>query len=127
MRNPAHKQLWRAEKESVPLTPVPYRDAFTPEEFRTICSGLVPRSMEEKWYVLFETPYLLFFRSWTGRLIYRMRVDQDLSGARVVDAEVLDNPEFYKRGSADFEVSMLSWLVRRLLLHQDVPLPMRAG
>jgi len=111
----------------MPVAPIPYRDAFTADEFRTICGGLIPGSMDEKWYVLFEAPYLLFFRSWTGRLIYRARVEQDLSGARVVDAEVLDNLELYGRGSADYEASLLSWLVRRLLLHEDVSPPARAG
>jgi hypothetical protein len=83
--------------------------------------------MDEKWYVLFEAPYLLFFRSWTGILIYRAKVDEDSSGVRVVDAEVLDHSELYRRGSMDYEASLLSWLVRRLLLHEDVPRPTRAG
>jgi hypothetical protein len=119
--NPIHQQFRRAERESVPVVPIPYRDSFSAEESAQIRAGLVPRSMEEKWFVLFERPYLLFYRSWTGILIYRLEMEEGPDGARVVNATVLDNPEMYRRGSLDDEAHRVSLLVRRLLLGQVVP------
>jgi hypothetical protein len=127
MRNPAHQQFWRAERESVPVVPIPYRDSFSAEESAQIRAGLVPGSMDEKWFVLFERPYLLLYRSWTGTLIYRLEMDEDPDGGKIVNATVLDNPEMYRRGSPDYEASLVSFLVRRLLLNQEVPLPERVG
>jgi hypothetical protein len=83
--------------------------------------------MDEKWFVLFERPYLLLYRSWTGTLIYRLEMDEGPDGAKVVSATVLDNPEMYRRGSFDYEASLVSYLVRRLLLKQEVPFPERTG
>lgn len=36
--------------------------------------GLLPREMEDKWYVRLADGYLDFFRSWTGHHIYRIPV-----------------------------------------------------
>jgi hypothetical protein len=127
MRNPAHAQFWRAEAASIPVVQIPFREVFTTEEFATICRGLVPRSMDEKWFVLYERPTLLLYRSWTGRLIYRVRFDEGLDDARAVDATVLDNAEFYRRGSVDDEAELLSYVLRGLMLNQDVPFPQRGG
>jgi len=127
MRNPAQAQFWRAEAESVPLVPIPYRAVFSAAQFATIRAGLVPYSMDDKWFVLFEDHHLLFFRSWTGRMIYRVSVELVPTGARVIQAEVLDNPDLYERGSIEYEATLLSAFVRRLLLHEDVQYPARPG
>ena len=127
MRNPAHQQFWRAERESVPVVPIPYRDSFFAEESAQIRKGLVPVSMDEKWFVLFERPYLLLYRSWTGTLIYRLEMTEGPDGVQVVNATVLDNPDMYRRGSPDHEARLVSFLVRRLLLNQEAPFPEGAG
>src|SRR5258708_7531264 len=127
MRNPSHHQFWRAERESVPVVQIPYRDSFSAEESGRLRAGLVPVSMDEKWFVLFERPYLLLYRSWTGTLIYRLEMDEGPDGVKVVSATVLDNPEMWRRGSLDYEASLVSYLVRRLLLKREVPFPERAG
>jgi len=125
MRDPRHEHFWRAERESVPVVTIPYRDSFSAEELARIRVGLVPGSMDEKWFVLFEHPFLFLYRSWTGTLIYRLEIEEGPEGGEVVNATVLDNPEMYRRGSPDYEASLLSWLVRGLLLNQEVPFPER--
>jgi len=65
--------------------------------------GIVPRSMDEKWFIFFEQPFLFFHRSWTGRLIYRLEMDADATSTRVKDARVVDGPEFYRRQSDEYE------------------------
>jgi hypothetical protein len=79
--------------------------------------------MDEKWFIFFEPPFLFFHRSWTGRLVYRLELEEQPTGARVKDAGVVNDPGFYRRRSDEYEIQLVSFLVRRLLLEQNVPFP----
>ena len=51
-------------KEAVPI---PYHAAFDAEQFVRLKAGLIPQTMEDKWFVYYEEPELFFHRSWTGQ------------------------------------------------------------
>jgi hypothetical protein len=122
-RAPANRKSWKTEERSVAMIRVPYHDTFSDDEMTQIRLGIVPRSMDEKWFIFFEQPFLFFHRSWTGRLIYRLEMDADATSTRVKDARVVDDPELYRRQSDEYEVNLISFLIRRMLLHENVPFP----
>jgi hypothetical protein len=123
MRVPANRASWKIEECSLELIHIPYEDAFSDHEIAQIRLGVIPRSMDEKWFIFFEPPFLFFHRSWTGRLIYRLEIEDEFPGARVKDARVVDDPQFYRRQSDEYEACLVSFLVRRVMLEQDVPFP----
>jgi hypothetical protein len=122
-RAPANRKSWKTEERSVAMVRIPYDDTFSCDEIARIRLGLIPRSMDEKWFIFFEQPFLFFHRSWTGRLIYRLELDADTTSPRVKDARVVDDSGFYRRQSDEYEAKLVSFLVRRLMLEQNVPFP----
>jgi len=49
---------------------IPLQLVYTNQEFEVIRQGFIPRVMEDKWFVVVEGGQILFFRSWTGFMIY---------------------------------------------------------
>jgi hypothetical protein len=84
-----------------------YERRFTAEEQRRLALGIVPRNMEDKWFIFFEDGWLYLHRSWTGACIYRVRLAPVDEGCEVAEAWV----------------RLLRFLVDRLLLGLDAPFP----
>lgn len=108
-----------------PFGPVPCREEFTAAQCERLRQGLLPESMEDKWAVFFDDPFLYFHRSWTGLLSYRVRLDADANGGRVTEAlasshvEMLHGPEY--------EGAFVSFLLRGAMLREPVSFPVPAS
>jgi hypothetical protein len=100
-----------------------YERRFTAEEQRRLALGIVPRNMEDKWFIFFEDGWLYLHRSWTGACIYRVRLAPVDEGCEVAEAWVNRAPEEYTRRDDDYDVRLLRFLVDRLLLGLDAPFP----
>jgi hypothetical protein len=105
------------------VVPIPYRAAFAEDAFARLQAGLVPRAMEDKWFVYFEAPELYFHRSWTGQPVYRIVLERTEDGAVATDA-------FWSKALADapgadpaYQARLLHFLVSNLLLGQSTPFP----
>jgi hypothetical protein len=69
---PLHWQK-RVENNSKEKRPG-YEALFTDLNADKLMEGLVPVEMEDKWFVYFEDGWLYFHRSWTGALIYWIKL-----------------------------------------------------
>lgn len=118
----ATKQSWKAEPFGA-ASPIPYERIFAPDEFAHMRAGLVPQSMDEKWFIYFEAPFLYFHRSWGGVGVYRIELVERDDG--VATTEVLCAEEVLRRSSPEYEARLLAFLIGRLLLGEkiDFPLP----
>ena len=78
-----------ASRKSEPFRegiPIPYRAVFSSEEFSRLKTGLVPQTMEDKWFVYYEEPHLFFHRSWTGKPVYRLTLNITSKEAQIVES-----------------------------------------
>ena len=100
--------------------PLPYEDSFSDEEFARLRAGYQSRSMEEKWNVDFEQPYLVFRRSWTGMDVFRIRLEPRAGGAVVGSAETCHPPHEEK---PSYSAALLRYLTRSVLLGEAMPFP----
>ena len=82
--------------------------------------------MEDKWFVYFEDGWLYLHRSWTGSLIYWLRLDGCPAGVRVVESWVNRDSEQYRETDTAYDRLMLDFLIRRMLLGHDVGFPVRS-
>lgn len=123
---------WRGLTKPMPAlsAELPFHEEFTVEESARLQRCVLPGGMEDKWIVLLDDDYRLnFYRSWTGFHIYSVvliTIDADSDEPYPFcadDATVNRDPEQYKAGTDAFEAAKLRWLIRTLLLHQDVPMP----
>ena len=111
--------------------PLPFEEVFTVEESARLQRSVLPQAMEDKWLVLYDedTFVLRFHRSWTGFQLFAVtlvEMEPDDEGPLqfcATDATVNRDPEQYLAGDDDFEAARLNWLIRTLLLHQEVELP----
>jgi hypothetical protein len=120
---------------------LPYQAAFDNEQLARLKMGLVPRQMEDKWFIYYEEPHLFLHRSWTGQPVYRLTLKGVPNGAEVAEAlwskDVADSSvadAFWSKDVADsselgheYEARLLDFLVSNLLLGQAKPFPVPPG
>lgn len=121
----ASAKSWRHDpfKEGIPIA---YQAAFDCEQFARLQDGLVPREMEDKWFIYYEEPYLFLHRSWTGQPVYRLTLNRVLGGADVTEAlwsKDLANTSAPSQG-AEYQVPLLDFLLSNLMLDQSKSFPM---
>ena len=108
---------------------LPFEEVFTVEESARLERCVIPQQMEDKWLVLYDETVLRFYRSWTGIQVYSVvlvTMDPDSDGPVqyvAADAVVNRDPKEYVPGDDELEAARLRWLIRTLVLEQDVPLP----
>lgn len=68
---------------------------YTPVQFAWLKQGVVPREMEDKWFVFYEAPWLYLHRSWTGYAIFQARFEERAAGVTLVEALVNQDPAQY--------------------------------
>ena len=104
---------------------VPYDDSYSEEESRRVLAGLIPRAMEDKWFVFAENSVLHCHRSWTGYCIYQVRLETLGDSVAAGAAQVTSKKSAY-RPSRDVthEARMIEFIIRGLVLGQDIECPL---
>ena len=101
---------------------------FTDADAEQMMRGLVPEQMEDKWFIYFDSGWLFFHRSWTGALIYALRLDGSPAGVRVVESWVNRNPQQYSGTDTEYDRNLVHFLIDAFLLRKpDVRFPMPTG
>ena len=100
--------------------------AYSPQEYALLSQGLVPKQMEDKWFVFLEDVRLYLCRSWTGYCIYEVAfIEQD--GQHVIaEAWVNREPGQYNSTDDEYDVALLRYLMDHLLLGYRVSFPQRS-
>ncbi len=83
---------WKIEPMPDPRRLIPYTRVFDATEHARLTRGIVPKEMEDKWFVFYEVPWLWFHRSWTGFGIYAVKLCVVDAGSTVEDARVNRSP-----------------------------------
>ncbi len=122
----AGRTSWKVEDPRVPLRRIPYEDEFTSTEWARLSNGLIPECMEDKWFVFAEEGTILLHRSWTGEFVYKVTVSLTDDAARVVSAEREDWGDVLPEDDV-YHGKLVRFLLRGLVLHQDVLFPLPAG
>lgn len=101
---------------------VVYRDEFADHEFELLSLGLVPQQMEDKWFIYFDGLSAHLHRSWTGQHVYRINFAPKSRGFTVDQAWVATDA-----AQGQLDAALLRFLIRGLILGQDVPFPVPLG
>lgn len=100
---------------------IPYRSRFTAPEYEKLKLGLIPRAMEDKWFIYYEEPFLAFHRSWTGQPVYKIKLVEVDDGAAVEETQCAT--EVITKSNARYQAMLLDFVVSNLLLGQRKPFP----
>jgi hypothetical protein len=128
----ATRTSWKTLPTPAQREPLEFAADFSNAETELLVMGLIPKGMEDKWFVYFEGPanrhgWLLFHRSWTGACIYGLQLEGSPAGARVIDSWVSRDPTQYKGADVDYDRKLLRFLIDAFLLHLPAVFPMPAG
>jgi hypothetical protein len=96
---------------------------FSLEELETIQRGLVPKQMEDKWFIYWNDSKLFFHRSWSGNCIYAATFRAEQNGYQLVYALVNREQEQYRGASDEYDKALLLYLIDALLLDRDCEFP----
>jgi hypothetical protein len=121
----ATRESWKNLPFPEARAALPFRRAFDAGEHARLVRGVVPGGMDDKWFILYEAPWLLLHRSWTGICIYAVRLRHEGEGSAVEEAWANRDPKEYRLTDDEHDARVLSFLVDRLLLGRDVPFPVR--
>jgi hypothetical protein len=126
MTERAIKSNWKTLGAPDRREPLGYEYVFTDADADRLQLGLIPKEMEDKWFVYFEHGWLFLHRSWTGALIYWLRMDGCPAGIRVVESWVNRDSDQYRETDIAYDRLMLDFLLRRILLGHDIEFPERS-
>ncbi|KAA0217274.1 MAG: hypothetical protein DYG94_01435 [Leptolyngbya sp. PLA3] len=98
---------------------------FQSEDMMRMRQGLIPRQMEDKWFIYWEDDALCFHRSWTGICIFVLRFQQVEGVWSAVECTVNRDPEQYGATDDDRDLELLLFLIDRLLLGRRAEFPSR--
>lgn len=98
---------------------------FSQQEMSQIVLGFVPPSMDDRWFVYFDSrrSHLRIHRSWGGFCIFILKLEQDEDGAYVSNSWVNRNPAQYGNSDLNYDVSVANWIVDTLLLKIELEFP----
>lgn len=74
------------------MTPLRFEASFSDQEYERMSLGLIPASMDDKWFIFEEDNTLFFHRSWTDLCIYIVSMSRDGDLWRVREAQVRHVP-----------------------------------
>lgn len=123
MAEKAQRNSWKTLPMPNKTAQLPYARVFSLEEHARISLGLIPRQMEDKWFIFLEDDRLYLHRSWTGMCVYQIQLQQKEDKYIVTDALVNRDPEQYQETDVNFDAAILNFLVENFLLGKRISFP----
>lgn len=68
-KSPATKFDWKCERAPSNIEISSFKYAYNSKELDALRRGFIPSSMDNKWFCYYENAMVNFYRSWTGKLI----------------------------------------------------------
>jgi hypothetical protein len=119
----ASQESWKALPPPTLKEPLHFEALYTDADAEKMMLGLVPREMEDKWFIYFLGGWLYFHRSWTGACIYAVRLDGSPAGVRVIDSWVNRDPQQYKNADLEYDRKLVAFLIDAFLLGRPAQFP----
>ncbi len=119
----ATRESWKNEPLPDRRASLSVRRVYSAAEYARIARGFIPQQMEDKWFIFLEGDRLYLHRSWTGLALFEVRFEPHGGDYVLAEAWVNRDPDQYKSTDDDFDAALLLFLIDRLLLGYDPPLP----
>ncbi|NJM22755.1 MAG: hypothetical protein HC907_30645 [Richelia sp. SM1_7_0] len=109
----ATRSDWKIQPMPELKTWLQIEEIFTKEEYIYLTWGLIPMSMDDKWFIYVEDDWLYFHRSWTGDCIFQVRLERFEDGYLIAEAWV--NCDQNQR----YDKDILFWIGFLIRINQD--------
>ncbi len=106
------------------ITPLPaarapfcFTNRYDAADYARITHGLIPQTMDDRWFVYHADGWVYFHRSWSGYCIYQVRFSPDGDHFRAVEAWANRDPAQFRRADTAADADDLERLIEHYLLH----------
>jgi 8-oxo-dGTP diphosphatase len=89
--------------------------SFTESEMEKVRMGLIPREMENKWFIFFEDDILYMHRSWTGFCMYVAHIAKSDNHYIVTKLLVNRDDTQYKNTDDDLDVEEFQRIINNFI------------
>ena len=114
MSGSAKKADWKTKSMPKARRVVSVDINFSTEEYEELQKGIVPRRMENKWFIYFKNNNLYCHRSWTGFCIYIAKYREVNGEHFLYEIEVNNNRKQYTSQSDFHEVKNFLMLIEQV-------------
>ena len=118
---------WRTLAEPAFREALDFEALFSADDETKLLDGLIPQDMEDKWFIYHADGWLRFHRSWTGALIYWLRLGRSPTCLRVTESWVNRDPKQYMETDTAYDRELVRFLIDALLLKKKVIFPTPPG
>lgn len=126
-KNQLKRKAYRTSWKNIPMPDLrelfSFERKFSKEEFEKISLGLLPKEMEDKWFIFEENKNIYFHRSWTGFCIYQIQLDEIEDQYAIIQVFVNRDKNQYQNEDNKHDKELLNYLIDNLLLKQDTAFP----
>jgi len=119
----ATRTSWKTLPFPAARAPIPLMREYTAAEYVQIARGLIPRDMDDRWFIYLEGETLALHRSWTGACIFLVRFAPSGDGYQIAEAWANRDPEQYRVTDVHRDVIDIARLIDLLLLKQPFLTP----
>ena len=106
----AERTDWKLHEMPKATKLVPYERELSAAQYKRLCHGFIPQSMDDRWFFFTEGAWTQFHRSWTGYCIFRVRVVSCRKRWRVAEVWVSRNSKQYNPRDDRHILEELDWL-----------------
>ena len=122
----AEETDWKALPMPELNTTVPLGMLYHKKQLIMMRRGVIPREMEDKWFVYWKGRDLYFHRSWTGFCLYIVHFEVENIGAKAVEAILNRDPDQYRCTDDLYDAKMIQYLIDVLLLRRRAKFPSKS-
>ena len=112
----ANRDSWKSEPMPGSRERLQFKKKYHASDAALIMHGLIPKNMDDKWFIYFEDDWLHICRSWTGHCIFLVRFAWSSNELTVQDAWVNREPSQYTWQDSDADIALLEDLIMNKLL-----------
>jgi hypothetical protein len=118
MHQKANRNDWKNQPIPDFKAKLEIKQVFTQVEYESLSWGLIPRVMEDKWFIYLEDNWLYCHRSWTGFCIYQLRLDPIDGGYEVSEAWVNRDSKQYTGDNDSYDSKFVLGLINFTIFSQ---------
>jgi ADP-ribosyl-[dinitrogen reductase] hydrolase len=115
---------WKTEQMPNECDILDFQRIFSPQELERIRLGLIPREMEDKWFIYYDSDILNIHRSWTGyhmfKIFFKCQEDNTYTVTKTI---VNRNKAQYNQENNEYDILLVNYLIDRLLLGKNASFP----
>ncbi len=110
-RQKASREDWKTQSIPDLKSKLEIDKVFTKPEYECLSWGLIPKEMEDKWFIYLEDNWLYFHRSWTGFCIYQLHLEKIDDNYKVASAWVNRDSKQYTGDNESYDTKFLQGLI----------------